>query len=524
MAKNNSDPLFRLIKSLSPSEKRYFKIFFGVDKSAEEANFIKLFNLIDKQDDYDEQKIFEQEKSFKSSQISNMKAHLYRQILQSINSYNPNNDIEIKIREVLNHTNILYNRALYEQCWKMLEKGRQLAESNDKQILLFEIIEFEKKLLTKLIRTDINEKVLDLVKESESQLKMLQSITTFQNLSIRLYSFYLQLGFIRNSSDFEIVNRFLYSSLPAFNEENLTFDEKNYLYNSLVGYYLFIHDIDRGYEYAKKWVELFDKNPEMIVPKVENYIKAIHNLMVAQSKLFKYHEFDEYSKIFDSIAKLENLTLTDSIKLQLFKYSSVHTINKFFMTGQFSEGKNVVPKIAESLEKYEHFLDTHTITIFQYKFACMYFGSQDYSSAVLWLNKIINAKDVNLRSDIHGYARILNLICHWELQNMDLVDYYVKSTYRFLIKKSDYHLYQNYILKFLKKLSTILPNQLKDAFVELREKMLQLTENPYEKRAFIYFDIISWLESKIENRSNEEIIQEKALKKINFQSLPISGM
>ncbi len=518
MANNNNDPLFRLIKSLTPSEKRYFKIFFCGHKSADEAKFIRLFNLIDKQSDYDEQKILDQEKDFKAIQISNMKAHLYRQILQSINNYNPNNDIEIKIREILNHTNILYNRALYEQCWKMLEKGRQLAEANDKQRLVFEIIEFEKKLLTKLIRTDIKEKVLDLVKESESQQKKLQSITTFQNLSIRLYSFYLQLGFIRNSTDFEIVNRFLYSSLPAFKEENLTFDEKSYLYNSLVGYYLFIQDIERGYEYAKKWVDLFEQNPQFIVPKIENYIKAIHNLLVSQSKLFKYHEFDEFSRKFESISKIEGLSLTQNIKIQLFKYSSVHNINKYFMTGRFIEGKEIIPGIASGLEEYQDFLDTHTVTIFQYKFACMYFGNEDYSQAVYWLNKIINSKDVNIRSDIHGFARILNLISHWELENEDLVDYYIRSTYRYLIKKSDYHLYQNYILKFLKKLSGIMPDQLKEAFIELREKMLQLTGNAYEKRAFIYFDIISWLESKIEGRSNQEIIREKAMKKINFQN------
>lgn len=518
MANNNNDPLFRLIKSLSPSEKRYFKIFFGGGKDAEEAKFMKLFNLIDKQEDYDEQKILDQEKSFKASQVSNMKAHLYRQILQSINNHNPNNDIEIKIRETLNHTNILYNRALYDQCWKMLEKGRQLAEASDKQRLLFEIIEFEKKLLTKLIRTDIKEKVLDLIKESESQQKKLQSITTFQNLSIRLYSFYLQLGFIRNSNDFEIVNRFLYSSLPAFKEENLTFDEKSYLYNSLVGYYLFIQDIDHGYEYSKKWVDLFEQHPQFIVPKIENYIKAIHNLLVAQSKLFKFHEFVEFSKKFESIPTMEGLTMTDNIRIQLFKYSSVHAINQHFMTGRFTEGKEIIHQIAEGLKKYEQFLDTHTITIFQYKFACMYFGDEDYSNAVYWLNQIINAKDVNIRSDIHGFARILNLISHWELENDDLVDYYIRSTYRFLIKKADYHLYQNYILKFLKKLSGILPDQLKEAFIELREKMLQLVDNPYEKRAFIYFDIISWLESKIEGRPNQEIIREKAMKKINFQN------
>jgi RNase P/RNase MRP subunit POP5 len=44
--------------------------------------------------------------------------------------------------------------------------------------------------------------------------------------------------------------------------------------------------------------------------------------------------------------------------------------------------------------------------------------------------------------------------------------------------------------------------------------MLFLESNPYEKRAFVYFDIISWLESKIERRTVQEVIQEKARKRL----------
>ena len=32
----------------------------------------------------------------------------------------------------------------------------------------------------------------------------------------------------------------------------------------------------------------------------------------------------------------------------------------------------------------------------------------------------------------------------------------------------------------------------------------------YERRSFLYLDILSWLESKIQNRSIAEIIKEKA--------------
>ncbi|MEN8122346.1 MAG: hypothetical protein ABFS35_18515 [Bacteroidota bacterium] len=516
MAKSSTDHLFQLIKSLTPAEKRYFKVFVSKGKDQSDAKFIKLFNLIEKFEVYNETKILESEKSFKSSQISNLKAHLYKQILQSLNNYNPDDDVEIKIRDLLNYTNLLYNKSLFEQCWKMLEKARQMAESNDKILLLFEVVEFEKKLLTKSIRTDISESILKLISESEKLLKSIKNTRTFQNLSVKLYTFYLQIGFIRNSEDFDRASRFLYSSLPAFDEDKLSFNERMFLYHSFTGYYFFIQDSERGYEYAKKWLQLFEDQSEMIIPKIEFYIKAFNNLLVAQFKLFKYKEFDEYSKRFEAIAKMPGLNLNFNLQRQIFKYSSIHKINKYFILGRFTEGTKIIPDISKGLKKYENKLDTHSLTIFYYKFACMYFGDEDYQQAIYWLNKIINAKDVNIRSDIHGFARILNLISHWELENMDIVDYYIRSTYRYLIKKADFHLFQKYILKFLRKLSNISPDALQQAFIDLKKDLKPLKNNAYEKRAFVYFDIISWLESKIENRSNQLIIREKAMKKIEY--------
>ncbi|MCF6185807.1 MAG: hypothetical protein L3J56_14510 [Bacteroidales bacterium] len=435
MSKNNSDHLYQLIKSLTPAEKRYFKVFVTKGKNQTDAKFIKLFNLIDKYQDYDEARILESEQSIKPAQLSNLKAHLYKQILQSLANYNPDDDIEIKIREQLIYANLLYNKSLIEQCWKVLEKTRQIAENNDKVLLLFEVLEFEKKLLTKSIRSDIMDSVIKLVNETESLAKRIRNTRIFQNLTIKLYSFYLQIGFIRNAKDFERATQFLYSSLPAFDEEKLTFNEKMFLYHSFTGYYFFIQDKERGYQYARKWYRLFEEHPEKIIPKIEYYIKAFNNLLAGQFKLFKLKDFEEYSKKFEEIPNMKGLSLTFNIERQIFKYSSIHKINRYFMIGEFTEGTKIIPEIADGLKKYENSLDTHSLTIFYYKFACMYFGDEDYQQTIFWLNKIINAKDVNIRSDIHGFARILNLISHWELNNTDLVDYYIRSTYRYLIKK-----------------------------------------------------------------------------------------
>ena len=48
------------------------------------------------------------------------------------------------------------------------------------------------------------------------------------------------------------------------------------------------------------------------------------------------------------------------------------------------------------------------------------------------------------------------------------------------------------------------------AFTELHAELLPLTNDPYEKNAFAYFDIMSWLESKIHGKPFAVIIKEKA--------------
>ena len=50
----------------------------------------------------------------------------------------------------------------------------------------------------------------------------------------------------------------------------------------------------------------------------------------------------------------------------------------------------------------------------------------------------------------------------------------------------------------------------RQAFIKLYEELKKYENDPYERRAFLYLDVLSWLESKIENRPVGEIIREKA--------------
>lgn len=75
---------------------------------------------------------------------------------------------------------------------------------------------------------------------------------------------------------------------------------------------------------------------------------------------------------------------------------------------------------------------------------------------------------------------------------------------------NELHLVQQRIISFLRNLSNIYPHELKNAFKELHAELKVFENHPYEKRSFMYLDIISWLESKIDNVSVESIIRKKS--------------
>src|ERR1035437_5648878 len=118
-----SDHLFDLIRSLNPSEKRHFSLYAHRHIVGEENNYLKLFDAIDKQQEYDEvalKKKFSHEKFVQ--QIHVAKNYLYSLILKSLNEYHSADSSNIQLRELLNSAEILFGKGLYKQSSKILRK------------------------------------------------------------------------------------------------------------------------------------------------------------------------------------------------------------------------------------------------------------------------------------------------------------------------------------------------------------------------------------------------------------------
>jgi hypothetical protein len=515
MSKTSSDDLFQLIHSLTKSEKRHFKIFASRISSEEGKKFIRLFDLIHAQKVFDEDKLLKKDPRLSAQQIPNLKAHLYRQILLSVKLCNTSANVDVEIRNLIDCAQLLYNKCLYRQCIRMLDKAKKLAVENDRETLHLDVLELEKTVLNQTISANNEHRVAAVVKETRAVARSIRNIHIFSNLSLRLNSFYVRMGFIRNQRDLEKAEAVFIKYMPVYDEAKLSFYEKSYLYCCYTQYYYFIQDFQRVHDYAKKWVDLFLVAPGKIGNNLEMYIRSMNYLLMAQNKLMLYEEFSASLKKLVALKRSKSLNLTENINLVLFRTIYVHEINRHFMIGEFKSGTRIVAKLEPELNAFIPKLDTHYVLIFYYKIACLYFGAGEYKRAIYWLNKIINRGADDLRLDISSFARILSLISHYELENFDLLDYQIKSTYRFLIKHGNLGLYQKIILAFIKKLAQDMDEaSLKQEFIRLKSALLALKQNQFNSKAFVYFDIISWLESKIESRPVQEVIKEKVKNKL----------
>lgn len=508
MTREQKDNLFVLVKSLSKSEKRQFKLYVGRLGVNEDSKFLMLFNILEKLSVYDESTILKKG-IVKKQQLSNLKAHLYKQILISLRLNPSHQNIRIQIREQLDFATILYHKGLYKQSLKILDKAKNLAILHEEKNVAYEIVELEKVIESQYITRSLSNRA-DALSIQAKELSLQNVLASkLSNLSLQLYGFFLKTGYVKNDEEHQIVSQYFNNRLPKYDIKKLGFREKLWLYKSYLWYSFLTVDFVSSYKYASKWVDLFYKNKEQIILNPVFFLKGNNYLLEALFYLRQHKKFK------NSLLKLEDITnekwfhKDDNVDGLAFLYIYNNKFNLHFMEGSFKEGLPLIDAVLERLKSYKDRIDEHHIMVFYYKIASMYFGAGENRKCIQYLEKIISNKSLQMREDLLCFSRILNLVAHYEAGLDYNLDVLIKSTYKFLIKMEDLHEVQKEFIKFLRGLGDIYPNEVKNEFIKLHKKLKEFENDPYQSRAFLYLDIISWLESKIQNRPIGLVIRNK---------------
>ncbi|MBI2269843.1 MAG: hypothetical protein HYU69_05730 [Bacteroidetes bacterium] len=505
------DDLFLLIRSMSSNEKRYFKLFASIQKG--DKNYIKLFEVIGRQKEYDEKEI---KKKFSETvfikQLTRIKNYLYELILKSLRVYHSGISVDMQLRTLLDNASVLYKKGLNESCRKMLTKAKKSAEKHERYPYIIDIHSWERKIFDGKIKHEsgTGKELDDLFAAEQLAIKRLNIVNTYKHISSRTILYNKRSGNHENIKALKQIKLLLDSNkqTPATYEEKYFYYHCNSLYLKNTG------KLKQSNELLKKSIAHMESHPELLAENLSRYFISLRSLMNYYGEHKQYSEALHYLQNFKQAAGQYGNRLDDRSRMVITYSLHEFEINLSIATGEFNSGIAIIPAIQKELQTLTQ-LPQDAKILLRFMYAYMYFGAGQYKKTIAWLNEIFEISNNVLRVDILSYAKILNLITHYELGNYELLPYIIKSTYRFLYKKNTLYKFERLALDFIeKKIRKINSSkELTIAFIALKTEVGKLIHDPNEKAALAYFDYISWLESKIQKQPFAEIVRKKALQK-----------
>ncbi len=477
----------------------------------EDLKIIKLFDVLDKMAAYDETILQKKMKGVTKSQLSNLKAHLYKELLSSLRLLKTNDSLDLQLNELFDSAHILYKKGLFFQSLKAIDKAKEVAQHNQKFFFLPLLISLEKRIEALNVTDTFKTRIDELSEESNQANLKLDMITRLSNLSLQMYVFFITNGHARNEDEENKVKKFFKQSLPSGSAQQTGFYEKLYYYQSFTWYAFIRQDFLMYYRYAQKWIDLFEEMPNMRRVETGHYIKAYHSLLNAHFDLRNYAKLKAVLTELEAFAQTKRVQENENFTVQSFVYIAGAKINFYNITGMCKEGLKEIPTIEAKMAEYDLFLDNHRVMVLNYKIALLYYLAGDYSTCIDYLQKIINNSS-GLRTDLQCYSRLMHLLAHYELGNHDLMDSLTRSVFRYMSRMKNLTVIEQEIFRFLRNSFKFSSRQLKPEFEQFLEKVKHLEGNRFETRSLAYLDIISWIESKVAGKPMQEVVYNKYLK------------
>lgn len=500
--------VFDLVKLMSKAEKRNFKLYSTRLDCNEGAKFLILFDALDSMEQYDEAKVLTLCPTISKQQLPNLKAHLYKQILISLRMLGAQHSVSLEIREQIDFVKILFDKGLYGEAQKMLDKVEKRAKEYEMLSTILDIVELKRQLKVLSYSSEMTQAADTTAKAADVISEHLNNIAALSRLAVQCYALHQNIGFARSQKDLDRLNNYFKPRIEAYEGEPMDFTERFYYYQAKAWYYYICHRTAQSYRYALKWVSHFNRKPEMKEIMYDSYMRGYSQVLDGMFLMHKYSAFERTLKEFEKESKTIG-EMNDNAQMISQGILFTGQLNRCLMSGTYKDGLWIAKNIDSYLKKYGERLTIHEKMPLYFKVASLYFGDGNYAKCIEYLAYIIAVKDHNIRRDLQCYARMLNLMALYDAGLDFNIDYQIRSVYSFIVKMRDMTEMKAELFSFFKSIGSVNAIDLKKEFKNLYERLKPYENHTYERRTFYYIDLLAWLESKITEKSMGEIVRNR---------------
>ncbi len=505
-----STELYDLIKSLTKSEKRFFKLHSALQSG--DKNYLRIFDAVDKLKTYDEEalkKHFTGETFIKH--LPSEKNHLYKLILKALRAYHAESTVSGILKQEIKNIEILYQKALYTECNKLLHRAKRIARDNERFYYWFELLSWEKMLLEEAYESGEFTKDLDaLIEEEREVVESLRNLAAYHVLYSKINYVFRSGGHVRTKEEHEMVEEI--RDHPLIKGKNTALSRRA----ATICYYTqgFCHWAKRDWATSLQKFErvrtILDEHPLVKADLPTRYVRTLNYIINARIELLQLDQARKDIKQMRALSGTPGFTGI-SIDTQIFVASHLCELRLLDRAGDHEKAVAMTDDIVHGLELVGPRLHKEHELEFHFALATVHFGAGQHNKALFWLNKVLNDNEPTLRQDIFTYARLFNLVVHYELGNFDLLEYIVRSTQRFLNKRHRAQQVELTLIDHVRKLSRVKDEARKrDLFRSLLERFNELFEDPNEGLVLKYFDVRAWAQSGMEGVPFAEAVRKAA--------------
>ncbi|MCB0644776.1 MAG: hypothetical protein KDC44_24190 [Phaeodactylibacter sp.] len=479
--------LAELLHSLSPAEKRHFKI----SAPYADSQYLKLFDLILESQPYDEAKLIEilKEQGLSLS-LPVAKRQLYFQVLEDlVNSQRAR--IDSSLRKEVDYVQLLLERGFTQQAQKLLYRNKKKTQHYELHRLLLDYLELEKRILgSRVSKAELH----NLFEEERACMEALHNENQYWHLAAQIGRLQWQYQRLQGPEQRQALEEWAQDPLLQSVDNAQTLQSKIYYFRAKATYHFTLGQADEAYHLNAQLLKLIETSDYYQKQFPETYLLTFNNFLIDSLLLEKFDALEQGIQKLTTLHRAPALKGIKNLEARIFRQRYTLEVNWYLATGNTQKGLTCIPAIEAGLEKFgDKIVKPHRVTL-RYLAAYVLFLNKDYSAAQNWLHKLLQDKD-DVVQEVFSFARILNILVHFELNNWEHLAYLMLSARRYIRQRRALYEIEKVLFRYLQKYINLPASPARQSLnAEFRTQVEALRNKPDEQRFFNYIDLQSWLD------------------------------
>lgn len=485
------DDLFILVKSMTPGEKRYFRLqaqLYSGDKA-----YVKLFDLLDQQKEFDEEALKRQLADQSSSgNFSVIKRYLFDNIVKALKNYGAYRDPDSDLSDLIETYKILQYKGMHRLSERVLLHAKKKAYKDDAFLRLCYILVRQYIDLSLSTSDETMNIIHDLIDERERAIEIIQNYSFIADCLYIQRRILRKMGTVRDAAVEQELKKNI-EPLLKISKDRLLSRTAEGLYNmAMSDYYFAMGDMKQSLHYLSDYIsnQSFPKDTS----KIEiQYLNEYSYYFTLSLRSMHFEGYEGHLNRFKNLISPRNTP----VDIVIFERWLTYSVTYLNITGRFAEAARHFRKHEETFHKLKGRISKQTRIRLNYALAYSYFGTGNYEQALQFTLKVINEADSG--SEVSVVSRLLSILIYYETDNWEGLEYATRSVYRYLLNTERLFRSEKIFLAFIRQLPSLhSKEQLLDRFSELYSELCRVFHDNREAGIEYYIHIRAWLKSKVD--------------------------